>query len=75
MFDDFLPIPDAESVSFYPLVLKLVVCVDKTRYTFNWTPTEFARRQPQQQSVSRAQAAERPHAAIPAGLAVFVFFN
>ena len=27
MFDDFLPIPDAESLPFYPLVLKLVVCV------------------------------------------------
>ena len=27
MFDNFLPIPDAESVPFYPLVLKLVVCV------------------------------------------------
>ena len=26
MFDDFLPIPDAESLPFYPLVLKLVVC-------------------------------------------------
>ena len=25
MFDDFLPIPDAESLPFYPLVLKLVV--------------------------------------------------
>ena len=29
MFDNFLPIPagDAESLPFYPLVLKLVVCV------------------------------------------------
>ena len=27
MFDDFLPNPDAESLPFYPLVLKLVVCV------------------------------------------------
>ena len=27
MFDDFLPIPDAESLPFYPLVLKLVVSV------------------------------------------------
>ena len=27
MFDDFLPIPDAESLPFYPMVLKLVVCV------------------------------------------------
>ena len=27
MFDDFLPIPDAESLPFYPLVLQLVVCV------------------------------------------------
>ena len=27
MFDDFLPIPDAESLPFYTLVLKLVVCV------------------------------------------------
>ena len=27
MFDDFLSIPDAESLPFYPLVLKLVVCV------------------------------------------------
>ena len=26
MFDDFLPVPDAESLPFYPLVLKLVVC-------------------------------------------------
>ena len=26
MFDDFLPIPDAESLPFYPLVLKPVVC-------------------------------------------------
>ena len=26
MFDNFLPIPDAESLPFYPLVLKLVVC-------------------------------------------------
>ena len=26
MFDDFLPIPDAESLPFYPLVLNLVVC-------------------------------------------------
>ena len=25
MFDDFLPFPDAESLPFYPLVLKLVV--------------------------------------------------
>ena len=27
MFDNFLPIPDAESLPFYPLVLNLVVCV------------------------------------------------
>ena len=27
MFDDFLPIPDAESLPFCPLVLKLVVCI------------------------------------------------
>ena len=27
MFDDFLPITDAESLPLYPLVLKLVVCV------------------------------------------------
>ena len=27
MFDSFLPIPDAESLPVYPLVLKLVVCV------------------------------------------------
>ena len=27
MFDYFLPIPDAESLPFYSLVLKLVVCV------------------------------------------------
>ena len=27
MFDNFLPILDAESLPFYPLVLKLVVCV------------------------------------------------
>ena len=27
MFDNFLPIPDAESLPFYPLVLKLVGCV------------------------------------------------
>ena len=27
MFDNFLPIPDTESLPFYPLVLKLVVCV------------------------------------------------
>ena len=27
MLDNFLPIPDAESLPFYPLVLKLVVCV------------------------------------------------
>ena len=27
MFDNFLPIPDAESLPFYPLVLKLVVRV------------------------------------------------
>ena len=26
MFDNFLPIPDAESLPFYPLVLKLAVC-------------------------------------------------
>ena len=26
MFDNFLPIPDAESLPFYPLVLRLVVC-------------------------------------------------
>ena len=26
MFDNFLPIPDAESLRFYPLVLKLVAC-------------------------------------------------
>ena len=26
MFDNFLPIPDAEFLPFYPLVLKLVVC-------------------------------------------------
>ena len=26
MFDNFLPIPDAESLPFYPLVLELVVC-------------------------------------------------
>ena len=26
MVDNFLPIPDAESLPFYPLVLKLVVC-------------------------------------------------
>ena len=28
MFDNFLTIPDAESMPFYPLVLKLVVCPD-----------------------------------------------
>ena len=28
MFDDFLPIPDAESLPFYTLVLKLVVCAN-----------------------------------------------
>ena len=27
MFDDILSIPDAESLPFYPLVSKLVVCV------------------------------------------------
>ena len=27
MLDNFLPIPDAESLPFYPSVLKLVVCV------------------------------------------------
>ena len=27
MFDNFLPIPNTESLPFYPLVLKLVVCV------------------------------------------------
>ena len=27
MFDNFLPIPDADSLPFYLLVLKLVVCV------------------------------------------------
>ena len=27
MFDNFLPIPDAEFLPFYPLVLKLAVCV------------------------------------------------
>ena len=27
MFDNFLPIPDAESLPFYPSVLKLVLCV------------------------------------------------
>ena len=27
MLDNFLLIPDAESLAFYPLVLKLVVCV------------------------------------------------
>ena len=27
MFDNIPPIPDAESLPFYPLVLKLVVCV------------------------------------------------
>ena len=26
LFYNFLPIPDAESLTFYPLVLKLVVC-------------------------------------------------
>ena len=30
MFDHFLPIPDAESLPFYPLVVNLVVCRDKT---------------------------------------------
>ena len=30
MFDDFLPIPDAESLPFYPLVLNLVVCGNGT---------------------------------------------
>ena len=29
MFDDFLPILDAESLPFYPLVLKLVVCTSE----------------------------------------------
>ena len=33
MFDNFLPIPDAESLPFYPLVLKLVVCVHETLHT------------------------------------------
>ena len=32
MFDDFLPIPDAESLPFYPLELKLVVCVVEYRF-------------------------------------------
>ena len=31
MFDNFLPIPDAESLPFYPLVVKLVVCCIKNR--------------------------------------------
>ena len=31
MFDNFLPIPDAESLPLYPLVLKLVVCVAPSR--------------------------------------------
>ena len=34
MFDDFLPIPDAESLPFYPLVFKLVVCVRTTTELF-----------------------------------------
>ena len=29
MFDNFQPIPDAESLPFYPLVLKLVECVPR----------------------------------------------
>ena len=33
MFDDFLPIPDAESLPFHPAVLKLVVCVGE-----EWLP-------------------------------------
>ena len=31
MFDNFLPIPEAESLPFYPLVFKLVVCVSRTK--------------------------------------------
>ena len=31
MFDNFLPIPDAESLLFYSLALKLVVCVKFSR--------------------------------------------
>ena len=33
MFTHFLPIPDAESLPFYPLVIKLVVCVGDSMLT------------------------------------------
>ena len=35
-FDDFLPIPDAESLPFYPLVLKLVVCAFEEEKGFRY---------------------------------------
>ena len=34
MFDNFLPIPDAESLPFYPLVLKLVLCAQSASAFF-----------------------------------------
>ena len=32
MLDNFLPIPDTESLPFHPSVLKLVVCVSTSRF-------------------------------------------
>ena len=34
MFDNFLPIPDTESLPFYPLVLKLDVCENPEIWIF-----------------------------------------
>ena len=42
MFDNFLPIPDAESLPFYPLVLKLVVCVARRKHTIGFSTLQFA---------------------------------
>ena len=39
MFDNFLPIPDAASLPFYPLVLKLVVCDPRLPHNDHQCPT------------------------------------
>ena len=36
MFDNFLPIPDAESLPFYPSVLNLVACVCDALHVVKW---------------------------------------
>ena len=65
IFDTFLPIHDAESLPFYPLVLKLVVCTlggvtirdlrpfgfNRNKYVVLWTCT-FDRKQTKQILVS-----------------------